>query len=97
MAAQSTARGSVGPAANPDANHWLEDANVPSDIMTPLCPLCHGRGDSKFLLIRSYVYDDKYVEDGEFFVDLGWWIETIAGSNFGVGAATIRLPSKKAN
>ncbi|MBN1624879.1 MAG: hypothetical protein JW944_00030, partial [Deltaproteobacteria bacterium] len=90
------ARGGVVPAVNPEAHHWLEEAKVPEAVTAPLYPLGQGNGDSKFLIVRSYVYD-KYVLNGEFFVELGWWIETMAGSNFGEGAATIRLPSKKAN
>jgi hypothetical protein len=45
-------------------------------------------------IVYSYV-EDKYVRDGEFFVDLLWWIETIEGDIFEEGGATVKLPSKK--
>ena len=35
--------------------------------------------------MKSYVYD-KYVRDGDFFVDLAWWIETIEGDIWLAGA-----------
>ena len=46
-------------------------------------------------IVQSYI-EDKYVRDGEFFVDLVWWIQTIEGDIFEEGGATVRLPSKKA-
>ena len=53
--------------------------------------LAHGlTGD--LALVKSYVYD-KYVRDGEFFVDLAWWIETIEGDIWLDGGATVKLPS----
>lgn len=44
-------------------------------------------------IVKSYVYD-KYQKEGENFVELTWWIETIDGYIFEAGGATIRLPSK---
>lgn len=44
-------------------------------------------------IIKSYVYD-KRQGNGENFVDLVWWIETIDGYYFEAGGATIKLPSK---
>ena len=52
-------------------------------------------GGSAFIIAHSYVYR-KYVRDGEFYVDLAWWLETTGGSDYGSGAVTIRLPSKNA-
>ena len=46
-------------------------------------------------IVKSYI-EDKFVRDGEFFVDLVWWIETIEGDIFEEGGATVKLPSKKA-
>jgi hypothetical protein len=46
-------------------------------------------------LVKSYVYD-KYVKDGEFLVDLAWWIETIDGDIWLEGGATVKVPSKRA-
>jgi hypothetical protein len=45
-------------------------------------------------LVKSYVYD-KFVTDGEFFVDLAWWIESIDGDIWLEGGATVKLPSKR--
>ena len=56
--------------------------------------LAHGlTGD--LAVVKSYVYD-KYVRDGEFFVDLAWWIETIEGDIWLEGGATVKLPSARA-
>ena len=44
-------------------------------------------------IVKSYVYD-KYQENGNNFVELAWWIETIDGYIFEAGGATIKLPSK---
>lgn len=46
-------------------------------------------------IVKSYVYD-KFVRNGEFFVDVAWWVETIDGYIWEEGAATIRLPSRAA-
>jgi hypothetical protein len=45
-------------------------------------------------IVKSYVYD-KYVRDGDFLVELAWWIETIDGDIWEEGGATIKLPSKR--
>jgi hypothetical protein len=37
----------------------------------------------------------KFVRDGQFMVDLVWWIETIDAQIWEEGGATIRLPSKR--
>lgn len=56
--------------------------------------LAHGlTGD--LAIVKSCVYD-KYVRNGEFFVELGWWVETIDGYIWQEGGATVRLPSSKA-
>jgi hypothetical protein len=74
---------------NPDAEYFLE--KVPP--MKGKHVLAHGlTGD--LALVKSYVYD-KYYRDGEPFVELGWWIETIEGDIWLAGGATVKLPSKK--
>jgi hypothetical protein len=47
-------------------------------------------------IVKSYVYD-KYVRDGEFYVDLAWWVESIDGYIWEAGGVTVKLPSKNAN
>jgi hypothetical protein len=47
-------------------------------------------------IVKSYVYN-KYVQDGEFYVDLAWWVESIDGYIWEAGGATVKLPSKNAN
>ena len=88
----ATAYGKPHPAPNPDAVTFLD--KVPDDVLnisnTP------GVRAASFIIVKSYVYD-KFVRDGEFYVDLAWWIETFpGGSLWGNGGATVRLPSKKA-
>jgi hypothetical protein len=56
--------------------------------------LAHGlTGD--LAVVKSYVYD-KSVVNGEFLVDLTWWIETIEGDIWLEGGATVKLPSARA-
>jgi hypothetical protein len=56
--------------------------------------LAHGlTGD--LAVVKSYVYD-KAVVNGEFLVDLTWWIETIEGDIWQEGGATVKLPSARA-
>ena len=74
---------------NPDAEYFLE--KVP--YMKGKHVLAHGlTGD--LALVKSYVYD-KYLRDGEPFVELVWWIETIEGDIWLAGGATVKLLSKK--
>jgi hypothetical protein len=47
-------------------------------------------------IVKSYVYN-KYVQDGEFYVDLAWWVESIDGYIWEAGGVTVKLPSKNAN
>jgi hypothetical protein len=47
-------------------------------------------------VVHSYV-EKKYVKNGEFFVDLIWWVESIDGDIWQEGGATVKLPSKKAS
>jgi hypothetical protein len=55
--------------------------------------LAHGlTGD--LAVVKSYVYD-KCVRDGEFLVDLAWWIETVEGDIWLEGSATVKLPSAR--
>jgi hypothetical protein len=75
-------------------NPWLEDflGKVPS--MQGRAVNVHGlTGD--LALVKSYVYD-TYVDDGRFFAELAWWIETIEGDIWLAGGATVRLPSRRA-
>jgi hypothetical protein len=73
---------------NPEAERFLE--KVPK--MKGKHVVTHGlTGD--LAIVKSCVYD-KYVRDGEFFVELGWWIETIDGHIWEDGGATVKLPSK---
>ena len=44
-------------------------------------------------LVKSRV-TNKYVQDGQFFITLTWWIETIEGYVTHEGSAEIILPSK---
>ena len=46
--------------------------------------------------IHSQVYD-KYEKDGEYFVELGFWITTMNDDEiYEEGGATIKLPSRNA-
>ena len=75
---------------NPQAERFLE--KIPE--MKGKHTLAHGlTGD--LAVIKSCVYD-KYVRDGQFLVELGWWVETIEGDIWEDGGATVRLPSKRA-
>jgi hypothetical protein len=75
---------------NPDAVRFLD-----------IVPTMRGRyADAHGLtrdlaLVKSYVCG-KYVRDGEFFAQLAWWIEAITGEIWLEGAATVRLPSRRA-
>jgi hypothetical protein len=44
-------------------------------------------------IVTAYV-ENKFVQDGEFFVDLVWWVEDINGVIWQEGGATVKLPSK---
>jgi hypothetical protein len=46
-------------------------------------------------IVTAYV-ENKFVKDGEFYVDLVWWVEDINGVIWQEGGATVKLPSKKA-
>jgi hypothetical protein len=75
---------------NPDAVRFLD--RVPH--MAGRYVNAHGL-TRDLALVKSYVYD-KYVRDGDFLVDLAWWIEDIEGDIWLDGCATVRLPSKRA-
>jgi hypothetical protein len=47
-------------------------------------------------IVQSYV-EKKYVRDGEFFVDLVWWVESIDGDIWQEGGVTVKLPSRYAD
>jgi hypothetical protein len=44
--------------------------------------------------VKSYIYD-KHQANGENFVDIIWWIETIDGDIWEEGEATIKLPTRE--
>lgn len=46
-------------------------------------------------IVKSYV-TDKYVLNGQYVVDLAWWIENIDGDIWEAGGATVALPSRAA-
>ncbi|MBN1626959.1 MAG: MaoC family dehydratase N-terminal domain-containing protein [Deltaproteobacteria bacterium] len=86
----ATAHGRPHPASNPKAENFL--AKVPEDILNPSDTSSVKSGS--FIIVKSYVYD-KFVLNGEFYVDLAWWIKTFPGGGlWGNGGATVRLPSK---
>lgn len=73
---------------NPQAERFLD--KVPG--MKGRNIVTHGiTGD--LAIVKSCVYD-KYVRDGEYLVEIGWWIETIDGHIWEDGGATVRLPSR---
>jgi hypothetical protein len=75
---------------NPAAERFLE--KIPK--MKHRYVNAHGlTGD--LAIVKSCVYD-KYIRDGEFLVELGWWVESIDGYIWEEGGATVRLPSKNA-
>ncbi len=78
---------------NPETKEYSE--LVPEAVKTSTRAAVGVTGDSKFIVVHSYVYN-KYVRDGEFYVDLAFWIEGLNGGAFGEGAVTVRLPSKNA-
>ena len=75
--------------SNPAAEHFLD--RVPS--MKGRYVAAHGLTQD-LALVRSEVVG-KFVRNGEFMVDLVWWIETIDGQVWQEGAATVRLPSRR--
>jgi hypothetical protein len=96
FSADMAKRGNPHPAVNPHAKDFLEFDRLPEEVKNAKVYPSPG-GGSKFILVRSYVFD-KYVRDGEFFVDLIWWQERIGSAGTGMmGCATIKLPSKKAS
>lgn len=88
---RATAYGKPHPAYNPDAEKFLD--KVPAELLSTET---NPEGGASFIIVKSYVYD-KFVRNGEFYVDLIWWIETFpGGDSWGSGGATVRLPSRKA-
>jgi len=75
---------------NPEAESFLDD--VP--ILNGRKATCHGL-ERDIMLVKSYV-TRKYSQNGEFLVDLAWWIECITGEIFEEGRATVALPSRDA-
>jgi acyl dehydratase len=95
FSADMAARGNPHPAVNPRAMDFLQISKLPKKVKEAKVYPALG-GGSRFILIRSYVYD-KYVKDGEFFVDLIWWQERLGSGAAGMmGCATVKLPSKNA-
>jgi acyl dehydratase len=88
----SSAYGKPHPAPNPDAVRFLD--KVPRDLIKTSS--ASGVRAASFIMVKSYVYN-KFVQDGEFFADIAWWIEAFpSGSLWGSGGATVKLPSKNA-
>lgn len=92
-AADMQVSGEPSPVVNPETKKYID--MVPKELYNTTKVLGEGKGDSKFVIVKSVV-SGKYVRDGEFFVDLVWWVEPIGGGNWGEGVATVKLPSKKA-
>ncbi len=46
-------------------------------------------------IVKSYIYN-KYILNGEYYIDLAWWVESIDGYIWEAGGATVKLPSKSA-
>jgi hypothetical protein len=46
-------------------------------------------------IVKSYVYN-KYIENGEHYAELAFWVETIDGYIWEAGRVTVKLPSKQA-
>jgi hypothetical protein len=77
---------------------------VPTNPLTPdfLAKVTHMKGrvanahglTTDLALVKSYVYD-KYHQDGAYYVDLAWWIETLDDDIWLTGGATMKLPSKR--
>jgi hypothetical protein len=89
----ATAHGRPHPAPNPLAETFLD--KVPEGIIK--ISDTSGVRAASFVIVKSYVYN-KFVRNGECFVDLIWWIETLpSGGLWGNGGATVKLPSRKAN
>ena len=87
------------PAENMAATEYSKKLLLPEKVKTPSSGTnsSAGFGGGKFRVIKSYV-SNKYVKDGEFFVELVWWQEGLNGGtpNTGSGSAIVRLPSKYA-
>ena len=87
---------------DPKSHHALGKpvpTNPRAERFLHLVPSLEGRsvtthGLTKDVAIVKSEVVAKYVEDGEFLVDLVWWIETINGEIWEEGMATVRLPSK---
>jgi len=73
---------------NPFVKRYLQNAPKMKDKHQ----LAHGV-TCDLAVVKSQVYD-KYINNGEFFVELAWWVETIDGYIWEEGCATIKLPSK---
>lgn len=87
---QHAAFGKPGFPVDPDSEQAL--AKIP--IMKGKYMNAHGL-TTDVAIVKSYVLD-KYVRDTEYFVELGWWIESIDGYIWEEGSATVKLPSKNA-
>lgn len=49
--------------------------------------------ENDLIITRAYVFD-KYKKDGEYFVDLGWWCQTLDKYLVQSGYAVVKLPKK---
>ncbi|MBT0670487.1 hypothetical protein HT136_19140 [Novosphingobium profundi] len=73
---------------HPDARRFL--SHVPG--MEGRFVSTHGMTED-LAIVKSYVYD-KYVLNGQYVVDLAWWIENLDGDIWEAGGATVALPSR---
>lgn len=72
---------------SPYATHFL-------DVLPDRAGSCLHHGlERDVMLVRSRVYN-KYVENGEYLIDLAWWIEDLNGCVYEEGQATAALPSR---
>jgi acyl dehydratase len=76
---------------NPEAEHFLDKVPVLKGKHVSIHPLTEDVG-----IVKSYV-TNKFVRDGDAFVDLVWWVENISGEIWEEGSATVKLPSKNAH
>ena len=73
---------------HPDEPHYI--SRVP--FLKDKTMWTHGLGND-MCIAKGYV-EKKYVQNGDYMVDLIWWLETIEGDIYEEGEATVKLPHK---
>ena len=73
---------------HPDEPHYI--SRVP--FLKDKTMWTHGLGND-LCIAKGYV-EKKYVQNGEYMVDLIWWLETIEGDIYEEGEATVKLPHR---